>query len=218
MRGKSQAGDHRRLRLVLRGAELVLLIIGLLAGGWFVFVQVDAAVANRRDRAALRAMAASAEATQEGPRAGEARKVLPPVELGSPIGALSVDRLGLSTIVRQGDSEAILRLGAGHIPGTALPGENGNVGIAGHRDTVFRPLRRVRAGDIIALATPAGELRYRVRWTRTVSPADVSVLAPTEDPSLTLVTCYPFRFVGHAPKRFVVRAVALPEPAARSIF
>jgi sortase A len=83
---------------------------------------------------------------------------------------------------------------------------------------VFRTLRHVQIGDIITLATPAGEKRYRVDWTRTVAPTDVSVLGPTSIPSLTLVTCSPFLFIGHAPKRFVVRAVALPEPAARSIF
>lgn len=218
MHAKSSAGSSPRLAMILRGAELVLLTVGLLAGAWFVFVQVDAAVANRRDRAELRAMAATAAATHEAHRARQAPAVHRPITAGSLIGALSAERLGLSTIVRQGDSEAILRLGAGHIPGTSLPGEGGNVGIAGHRDTVFRPLRQVHVGDIITLATPAGEKRYRVDWTRTVAPTDISVLAPTNKPSLTLVTCYPFRFIGHAPKRFVVRAVALPEPAARSIF
>ncbi|HVB38772.1 MAG TPA: class D sortase, partial [Vicinamibacterales bacterium] len=93
-------------------------------------------------------------------------------------------------------------------PGTALPGQRGNVGVAGHRDTVFRPLRHVRRGDLVALTTPHGTFDYRVAWTRIVSPADVAVLQPTHRPSLTLVTCYPFYFVGHAPRRFVVRAVA----------
>lgn len=165
-------------------------------------------MANRRDRARLSAMTAAAAAAVREPAGARRPILMPAVQPGSPIGELSLSRVGLSAVVRQGDSDEVLRLGAGHIPGTALPGENGNVGIAGHRDTIFRPLRLVHAGDFITLTTPAGQFRYRVTWTRTVTPADVAVLAPTARPSLTLVTCYPFYFIGHAPQRFVVRAVA----------
>ena len=94
----------------------------------------------------------------------------------------------------------------GHVPGTALPGENGNVGIAGHRDTFFRELRNVKPEDRISLTTARGTFEYFVEYARIVKPEDVEVLAPTEEPLLTLVTCYPFYYVGAAPERYIVRA------------
>jgi sortase A len=91
-----------------------------------------------------------------------------------------------------------------------MPGELGNVGLAGHRDSFFRPLRHIRPGDMIALHTPNGPFQYRVESTRVVSPANVEVLAPADKPELTLITCFPFNYVGPAPHRFVVRAVQVP--------
>jgi sortase A len=88
-----------------------------------------------------------------------------------------------------------------------MPGESGNVGLAGHRDSFFRPLRQIRTGDMIALRTLNGEFQYRVEWTRVASPADIGVLAATGKRELTLITCFPFNYVGAAPHRFVVRAV-----------
>ena len=114
--------------------------------------------------------------------------------------------LGVSVVVVEGTEESSLRRAAGHIAGTALPGQPGNVGIAGHRDTFFRPLRNVRHGDIIILATLRGEYRYHVVSTEVVKPDNVAVLRPNGHEILTLVTCYPFYFVGPAPDRFVVRA------------
>jgi sortase A len=99
-----------------------------------------------------------------------------------------------------------MRRAVGHIPGTALPGERGNVGISGHRDTFFRPLRNIQRNDIIILTTLVSEYRYRVVSTRIVSPNDVAVLDQNGSETLTLVTCYPFYFVGSAPNRFIVRA------------
>jgi sortase A len=100
----------------------------------------------------------------------------------------------------------MLRLGAGHIESTPLPGEAGNSGIAGHRDTFFRELKDIQSNDEIQIQTATGLFRYEVDWVRVVTPDDISVLAPSTDSVLTLVTCYPFYFVGPAPKRFVVRA------------
>jgi sortase A len=125
---------------------------------------------------------------------------------GSPVALLSVPRLGLSTLVLEGAEESELKLGPGHIPGTSLPGDGGNVGIAGHRDTFFRPLRHIRKDDTIQLATREQKYHYQVVSTRIVAPEDVQVLNPLEQETLTLVTCYPFEFVGPAPKRFIVRA------------
>jgi sortase A len=122
------------------------------------------------------------------------------------LGRMEIPRLGVSVIVAEGTSESTLRRAGGHIPGTSLPGEGGNVGIAGHRDTLFRPLRNIRQNDVILLTTLAGEYRYRVTSTEIVSPADITVLQPDGHEVLTLVTCYPFYFVGPAPDRFIVRA------------
>lgn len=120
---------------------------------------------------------------------------------------LKIPRLGLSSVVVEGAGERELRLGPGHIPGTGLPGEGGNIGIAGHRDSLFRPLRLIRRGDRIELATTQRAFHYRVVSTRIVSPEDVNVLRPNGAESLTLITCYPFYFVGSAPQRFIVRAL-----------
>ena len=112
----------------------------------------------------------------------------------------------MSVAVLQGTTSRILRLGAGHIEGTALPGEGGNSAIAGHRDTFFRELKGIRQNDEIQLQTPSGLFRYEVDWVKVVAPDDISVLAPSTESALTLVTCYPFYFFGAAPKRFVVHA------------
>jgi sortase A len=133
-------------------------------------------------------------------------RVWPPAVTGSLIGRIEIPRLGLSVIVVEGVDRLILRRSVGHIPGTALPGQPGNVGISGHRDTFFRPLRNIRQDDIITLTTLLGEYHYRVVSTKVVSPSDVAVLDPSENEILTLVTCYPFYFVGRAPGRFIVRA------------
>ena len=126
------------------------------------------------------------------------------------IGRLEVERLGVLVMVAEGTSDATLRHAAGHIAGTALPGQAGNIGISAHRDTFFRPLRNIERDDIISLTTPLGDYRYRVLGTSVVSPSEVSVLEQGDDEILTLVTCYPFYFVGPAPRRFVVRAEKIP--------
>lgn len=99
-----------------------------------------------------------------------------------------------------------MRRAVGHLPETALPGEAGNVALAGHRDGLFRPLSNVRPGDTITLRMPDREFQYEVEWTAVVPPTAVRVIQPTPEPTLTLVTCFPFYYVGAAPERFVVRA------------
>jgi sortase A len=130
----------------------------------------------------------------------------PPAVTAGLIGRIEIPRLGLSAIVMEGTRTTTLRRAVGHIPGTALPGQPGNVGISGHRDTFFRPLRNIRQNDIITLTTLLGEYRYRVVSARIVRPNNVAVLDPSGNEILTLVTCYPFYFVGPAPDRFIVRA------------
>ena len=130
------------------------------------------------------------------------------------LGRMEIPRLGVSIVVAEGIAEVTLRRAGGHIPGTSFPGQGGNVGIAGHRDTLFRPLRNVRQDDLITVTTLAGEYRYRVTSTEIVSTSDVRVLESDGHESLTLVTCYPFYFVGPAPDRFIVRAKRIPEISA----
>jgi sortase A len=136
-------------------------------------------------------------------------KPLSPVRRGEVIGELDIPRLQVSVMVFEGDDEGILSEGAGHIPGTALKSGRGNIGIAAHRDTYFRPLRLVHASDVIALKTPAGTARYAVTETEIVEPSAVGVLDVAPGRDLTLVTCYPFYYVGSAPQRFIVHARTL---------
>jgi len=121
-------------------------------------------------------------------------------------GELDIPRLRVSVMVFEGDDAGILGQGAGHIPGTALPAGVGNIGIAAHRDTYFRPLRVIHANDMLTLKTPAGTSRYAVTETKIVRPSAVGVLASAPGRDLTLVTCYPFSYVGSAPERFIVHA------------
>ncbi len=129
----------------------------------------------------------------------------------SVIGRLEIPRLDLAVMVREGADEGTLSRAVGHIPGTALPGGIGNVGLAGHRDTFFRKLRNIRADDTIQLETTAGTYRYIVKSTSIVTPRDVSVLRASGGETLTLVTCYPFYYVGSAPKRFIVHAALIQD-------
>jgi sortase A len=130
------------------------------------------------------------------------------------LGRLKIPRLHVAAMVREGADSGTLRSAIGHIPGTALPGKTGNVGLAGHRDTFFRALRNIEKDDTIDFETDAGTFRYAVESTRIVSPRDVSVLNAVGGRTLTLVTCYPFYYVGSAPKRFIVRAVQVtPVPS-----
>lgn len=139
----------------------------------------------------------------------------------APLAVLSVPRLSLTVPVLEGVDPAVLDRGAGHIPETASPGTAGNVGIAGHRDGFFRSLKDIRTGDEVQLETPEGREIYVVEKTWIVDPEDLSVLAPTPGPAVTLVTCYPFYYVGSAPRRFIVRAVrasgTASTPAGRSV-
>ena len=132
--------------------------------------------------------------------------VWPQVRRGDTLAEIEIPRLRMSVAVFEGDDEGILRIGAGHIRASALPGGKGNIGIAAHRDTFFRPLRNIHRNDTIHLTTPGGVVRYVVTNTAIVQPADIQVLANTPGRDLTLVTCYPFSFVGHAPERFIVFA------------
>lgn len=142
---------------------------------------------------------------------------VPAPAAGTMLGRLEAPSIKLSTTVLEGSDDATLSRGSGHIEDTPFPGQPGNVGIAGHRDTTFRALRNIRIGDALEFKTARRLYRYHISKTMIVEPGDVYVLDPTPKPALTLVTCYPFEFVGHAPRRFIVRAELIgEEPLAGS--
>lgn len=141
--------------------------------------------------------------------AGEQHRVeLPsaPIKEGDVLGRIEIPRIGVSVAVLQGTTSQTLRLGVGHIDGTALPGQPGNIGIAGHRDTYFRDLKDIRRNDQILLQTAIGVDRYEVDWLQITTPRDGAILARSTESSLTLVTCYPFHYIGAAPERYVIHA------------
>ncbi len=177
---------------VSRWTQRLLFTCGVSALAYCGFVLLDAAMFQRSERRQLERLTAHADA--------------PPAGTEGLIGRLEIPRLGVSVIVMEGTDTTTLRRSVGHVSGTALPGKPGNVGISGHRDTFFRPLRNIRRNDVITLATSLGVYRYRVVSTKIVTPSDVAVLDPNGSELLTLVTCYPFYFVGSAPSRFIVRA------------
>ena len=127
------------------------------------------------------------------------------------LGRIEIGAIGLTAMILEGTDARTLRRAVGHIPGTPQPGQRGNVAITGHRDTFFRPLRNIRRDDEIRLTTLSGSYRYWVDSIKVVEPEDMGVLDNSDDSILTLVTCYPFYYVGPAPKRFVVRARRIPE-------
>jgi sortase A len=169
-------------------------LLCVLCAGTYLEGRYYQAAENRRLEEALRS---------RSPRGAVPRLSREP---GSLVGRLEIPRLRMSAIVLEGSDSRTLRLGVGRIPETADPGQAGNVVLSGHRDTFFRPLRTIRAGDQVVLTTPEGPYRYVVEWTAVVDPSDSVWLKATPDRSLTLVTCYPFRYIGPAPQRFIVRA------------
>jgi LPXTG-site transpeptidase (sortase) family protein len=179
--------------------EWSLVGIGCGCLGSVGYVAVQAALFER-------AQAAAVERAIAGPAPRERVVTL---DTGALIGLLTLPRVGLSTAVVEGDDSGSLRLSAGHLPDTPLPWYDGNSAIAGHRDGRFGKLRNVKVGDEVRLRTPHGEIRYVVRKLSVVEPDDLSVLDPHDSPSLTLITCYPFTYIGNAPHRFIVRAERL---------
>ena len=125
---------------------------------------------------------------------------------GDRIGRLEIPRIGMAVMVLQGTEEATLVAGAGHVPGTPSPGGDGNVVIAAHRDTFFRKLEAIEPGDRIRITTLRGSYEYVVDSMETVDPDDTSVMESRDRSELTLITCFPFYYVGSAPKRFIVHA------------
>jgi sortase A len=182
---------------ILRAAYYAFLTGGIVGLTYVGYVLVDARIYQAHKKAAFEMAHVQAMGISQ---------VRQPVVDGAIMGEMEVARLGLKVAVVQGDSPAILERAVGHLPGTALPGEAGNIALAGHRDTFFRPLRYIRSGDAITFKTLGGEFRYLVESTDVVPPTDISVLQSHGGRTLTLITCFPFYYVGAAPERFIVRA------------
>ncbi len=213
------------LRNVVRYFFLALAIICLGFYGYAYLARVLYQTYESREfdrmpeRGSVALAASSGEAAPIG-RAGRSwRKSVPVSRRPAPsalIGRLSVPRLHLSAMVREGIDRNTLQLAVGHIPATALPGQAGNVGLAGHRDTFFRGLKDMRTSDQIQFSTLRGDFHYVVESIVVVEPDYLGALAPSSENLLTLVTCYPFSYIGNAPKRFIVRARQVSPPWAPS--
>ena len=191
----------------IRWIQRALVVIGTASLGWAGFVWAERAWYRAYER----------QAVTESPTVHAPAPIAP---VDAPVvsdaedrrqfaGLLEIPRIGMSEAFAEGDDDSTLRKAIGHLPDTPLPWSQGNAAFAGHRDQHFRPLKNIRRGDDLRLVTPRGTLLYRVRDLFIVEPSEVWVLAPTNGRELTLITCYPFSYIGHAPKRFVVKA----EPA-----
>ena len=192
---------------VLLAVEVMLLAVGVVLALWCARVIIEA-----RYYDALPIPPASNTASR-----GDKRAAIPnetpapppartPIAAGSWLARFDAPSVHLSATVLEGSDDATLARGAGHIEDTAFPGDAGNFGIAGHRDTTFRPVRHLRVGDPLTITTADDVYHYRITKTMIVNPSDVYVLDNADHPTLTLVTCYPFEFIGHAPRRFIVSA------------
>lgn len=238
--------DRAAVRRGLKSAEWIFLLLGLVAVDVFVWMQTSSALSQayadwsfdetlRGQKPSVKGFITDEFASLRGgrtktenPEATKKQESVPlePVpedrapELRSLLGRLRIPRLKVAVMVREGADSRTLSSAVGHIQGTALPGKLGNIGLAGHRDTFFRELRNIAKDDTIDFETENGTYRYAVESTTIVGPRDVGVLNAAGGKTLTLVTCYPFYYVGSAPKRFIVRAVqvgagAQGEQAAR---
>jgi len=204
-----------------RYLEAGLMVIGLSLLAIFLGFRIYGRIANQAAVGQFAALAA--QASEDGGRRAqqavqgvdfglwsekrvEAYKQSLAAQFDAPIALLTIGKLSLEVPVFEGTEESFLNRGIGRISGTGKPGEAGNIGIAGHRDGFFRCLKDIQIGDRIELATPSQKYTYDVDAIEIVIPEDVSVLRPRSRPALTLVTCYPFYFIGSAPKRFIVHA------------
>jgi sortase A len=197
-----------RWKKTILWGQRVLLVVGFAALGYCGLV----VIAARRFQGRARVQMSEARIERATPVAAPTPETLSPLGPAtesagtSLIGRPDVPSVPISAMVADGTSSATLRVAVGHVPGTAMPGQIGNMVFAAHRDTFFRGLGAIRPGDIIRVTVPGKQYVYSVRFTEIVSPRETWVLDPTSHEALTLITCYPFHFIGPAPSRFVVRA------------
>jgi sortase A len=194
-----QKYDQRRAIMRLRWTQRVLLAVGCIAVIYTAFTYLYAQVYQQ----------AAGDALDKQIRINDQFHGSRPrtvAKEGDVLGRIQIPRLGIAVAILEGTTSHTLRLGAGHIEGTPFPGEPGNSGIAGHRDTYFRRLKQIRSGDEIRLQTSDGIIYYQVDWVQIVAPRDTDILSSSVRTEITLVTCYPFHFIGSAPERFAVHA------------
>lgn len=192
MRGK-------RSSLALRVLEWALLIVGVSCATWFGWTRLEIRRLQSEARESIERMVVERPRTARADTAfasGDARL----------IGQIDIPSVRLSAAVLDGDDDGVLGFSVGYLPDTPPPWQPGNSAFAAHRDGLFRPLEHLRAGDDIWLTTRHGEFHYRVIRTRIVDPSDVWVLSRLRGVNLTLITCFPFTYIGHAPHRFIVQA------------
>lgn len=191
-----------RLQKIVGRALVLMGALAFVCWGCFMVHQICFQRAANR---ALQQRIAQASASPQHD-APQLRTAAFPLRHGEMIGRLEIPRVNISVIILEGTDSSVLDVAAGHIPGTALPGGSGNAGIAAHRDTFFRALRNIQPNDRLIIRTADGVFEYGVESTEVVEPNDMGVLRQTTAEELTLVTCYPFNYIGAAPKRFVVHA------------
>jgi len=209
----------------LRAVQIVSVVLGIILLGWYLVARGHSFFASR---AAIerfeQARSAPIEVNRYSATTAASPSALPVdttlwadgrveefqqsllAEMDTPLALLKIPRLEIEVPVFEGTNDLVLNRGVGWIEGTALPGEVGNIGIAGHRDGFFRPLKDIAIGDTLILESTSETTTFLVEELHIVDPSDVWVLAPTDTPAVTLVTCYPFYFIGSAPQRFIVRA------------
>ena len=204
----------------------VLIVAGLALIAWPVYVSTDSAIAQWSGRRQLaRAVQAERALKSQAPvRDAQDETIVvrkpgtapePTVARGTVLGQFDVPRLGLSYVLLEGTDSRTLDRSVGHVEGTGLPGTAGNVSIAGHRDRHFRKLEWIQRDDQIVSTSPGGaKYVYRVEWSRIFKPGDIQVLDASYGPAISLITCFPFEYVGSAPLRLVVRAV--PDDSTRT--
>jgi sortase A len=193
-----------RTHTILRWCRNVFLIVGVMILGYCGFVLLDAKLYQADEIRHFQQQIKDSKPVI--PSMGRVQEASFHPSTGKTLGEIELTRIGVTAMILEGTDDRTLRRAVGHIPGTPLPGQSGNVAIAGHRDTFFRALRNVRQDDEITLMTLEGSYRYRVDSISVVGPEDTQVLNNSGGDILTLVTCYPFYFVGPAPRRFIVRA------------
>jgi sortase A len=197
-----------RTKRILLWSHYLLFVAGLCAFAYCVIVTMEARHYQAWAREQLQEPSSDLDALAMPPNPAEFSKHAPlPRSRGiALVGRVEVPRIHLSAMIAEGATAPVLDRAVGHLPGTALPGQAGNTALAAHRDTFFRRLGELEPGDVIRIIDPRAEYSYRVTFTDIINPDETWVLQSASGETLTLITCYPFHFVGPAPKRFVVRA------------
>lgn len=196
-----------RLCALFNYSSYLFFIIGFFTLSYYVYVWLDASIYQAYQSQKFQKALEDKLLANVGKV--PIRSTESPVE-GMSLGRIEIHTIGIAAMILEGSEESSLQRGVGHIIGTSLPGQQGNIVLSAHRNTFFRPLHDIKPDDEIILTTLEGYYRYRVESTKVVDPEEIDVLNDTGEDILTLVTCYPFNYIGKAPQRFIVRAHNIP--------